>query len=268
MRDRLDALLLVTAAGFACVAAAAAVSPEPETASAVPAVEERTSPPGLVPAQTIIDVGQVGWGEVGTGGVTLRNAAATPAEVVATGKECGCTNVRLTRRTIPPGVEAELFVDYDPGRGDGPVRKRVSVTYRLLRDGSGDGAVPGPLRRVTLGVAARVIPPFRLHPPSLTLGPTVKEAVVSVAAAAASSAEIERIDFNPKSLSTEPVDGGGLRVRFDAARHDGTRSTEAAVAVRFERPDGTTGREFVFLPVKIQPLSPADGATRSAGHVP
>ena len=112
VKSRTDALPLVAAAGFACVAAGATVSARRDVRPDPPAPSGRTADVGG------LDVGTLGWDEVVRASVRLTNDTADPLRIVRVDTDCGCTNASVAEPRVRPGGGIVLSADFHAGRSD------------------------------------------------------------------------------------------------------------------------------------------------------
>ena len=252
MRDRVDVLLTCAAAGFACVAAGAAVSDGPAAGPPAAGVGESRPDLRVVGEPTF---GTLGWGGSAETAVRLKNVSPHAIELLGVDTDCGCTVAELPDRLVPPGETAEVRVTYDAGRSDGPVTRRVTAVYRRAAAGraadvgpDGRPAEPSPTHAVEVAVTGGVRPDYRFDPPELTLAAGEPRAL-RVRPVAAGSAKILAVVFDTPAVSAAPAGDGAWVVSRESGVGAGRLRTTATVTVSVSRGGGPEKTDFFFLPV-------------------
>ena len=263
MRNRIDSSLLAGAVAFACVATGASLSDRwlPGSGAVKPA---------RFYAAGGLNAGELGWGEEAKVSVTLRNDHDAPVKIVGIGTDCGCTDATVVSRTVPPAGETTLSANFQADRGDGPVRKRITVDFRILGVPSTadepETSRTDSIRRLVVPLTATVVPQFRLAPAALTFQEGKPgQATLEVTPVTAGSARIHKVTVGSAGLSAKKAgisagsrsDDARWLMKYDPSRSEGYSSSTVTVQVVFTPSGGGESveeEEFVFLPVDFSPV--------------
>lgn len=97
----------------------------------------------------------------------LRNSGDVTVHIADVGQECGCTDIVLSNRILPPGAESRLSVTFS-------VRGREGRVQKFLYVYSDDRRTP----KLGLSFEGEVEPEVTFEPAGLLLGPVSRDAPV------------------------------------------------------------------------------------------
>lgn len=252
MRDRFDVLLLAAAAAFIGVAAWAGV-PRGDPAAEI---EPRASP-ALAADGAALEMGELEWGEVRELAVPLVNRA--DGELIITGVDtpCGCTEAEVADARLAPGERTELAVKYAAGQSDGPVRRGLSIDYRI-EPALGKGAppavgdVPPAGGRLNLTLSGDIVPQFRFVPAELSFDRDRPGEATLEAAPVRGAATIRDVQFGVPGFTAEPFGDGVWAIRYAPADLGTDRPAEAPTATVQVSRGNADDTEFFFVPVAFR----------------